>query len=170
MVVVNISEKGYVKNIPLKYSRSMKLLIRQIMIPHTNPHQAMAIGVVNSKGKGKVRIISFALTTEALLNGQKTVTRRFWDDTFAIRFKKGDLVKAYSKLPFAGGNPIAIIRLTDDPYKEPLSIMTDAEEKAEGGLWGSAAEFVEMMGGPEKTPWVVRFKLKEILAPNRSHQ
>jgi hypothetical protein len=106
-----------------------------------------------------VKIISFAWTTNALSQDKKTVTRRFWKDDYARRFRKGDLVAAYDRSPRFKGKQVATIRLTQDPYKEPLSLMTDAEEKAEGGLWGSAEAFVEMMGGPDKVPWVVRFEV-----------
>lgn len=110
-----------------------------------------------------MRIISFAWTVDALLNKKKTVSRRFWNDNYARWFKKGDLVQAYSKDARADGKPVAIIRLTHDPYKELLSKMTDEEEKAEGGLWGSADEFIRAMGGPGKEPWVIRLELMEIL-------
>ncbi|MEE9356541.1 MAG: hypothetical protein V3U75_13200 [Methylococcaceae bacterium] len=105
-----------------------------------------------------MKIISFAWTTEALRTGKKTVTRRFWSDSYAKQFKEGDLVQAYDRSPRFKGKQIAIIRLTQAPYKEPLSLMTDEEEKAEGGLWGSAEAFIEAMGGPDKVPWVIRFE------------
>ena len=44
-----------------------------------------------------MRIISFAWTTEALIQGKKTQTRRFWKDRYAKSFKKGDLIQAYDK-------------------------------------------------------------------------
>ena len=88
-----------------------------------------------------MKIISFAWTTEAFLEGLKTVTRRDWSDKYAQRFHKGDFCKAYDKSPRNGGRCIGIIRLIKDPYKEPLSAMTDEEEKKEGGLWGSAKAF-----------------------------
>lgn len=106
-----------------------------------------------------MKIISFAWTIAALKQDKKTVTRRFWKDSYAKRFKKGDLVAAYDRSPRFGGKKIETIRLTCAPYKEFLSLMTDAEEKAEGGLWGSAEAFVRAMGGPDKEPWVVRFEV-----------
>jgi len=110
------------------------------------------------------RIISFAWTTPQLLNGLKTVTRRDWSATYASLFRAGDLVQAYDKNPRVGGKRVAIIRLTKDPYKERLGDITDAEEKAEGGMWGSAREFIDAFcTGAGVTPdhkiWVIRFEL-----------
>jgi hypothetical protein len=110
-----------------------------------------------------MRIISFAWTIKEVLTGQKTVTRRFWIDEYAKAFKKGDLVSAWDKLPYAGGKKIAILRLTCNPYKEPLYQMTDAEERAEGGKWGSASAFVREMEKPGQIPWVIRFELVEVI-------
>lgn len=105
-----------------------------------------------------MKIISFVWTVEALLAGKKTVTRRFWTDNYAEQFKAGDLVQAYDRSPRFKGKQVAIIRLIQTPYEESLSLMTDEEEKAEGGLWGSAEAFIEAMGGPDKVPWVIRFE------------
>ncbi len=111
-----------------------------------------------------MKIISFAWTVKPLLEGKKSVTRRFWKDEYAGRFKLGDLVAAYDRSPRFKGKQVATIRLTHAPYKEPLKHMTDAEEVAEGGLWGSAEAFIAAMGGPDKVPWVLRF---ELVALNR---
>lgn len=54
---------------------------------------------------------------------------------------------------------MGVIRLTCDPYKERLADMPEEDEKKEGGLWGSKAEFVLALGGPDKEPWVVRFEI-----------
>ena len=109
-----------------------------------------------------MRIISFAYTTQALLSGKKTVTRRFWQDGYAFNFRKGQLVQAYDKNPRIGGKRVAIIRLTDWPYKEKLSQMTDEEEVAEGHLWGDAQGFIRAMGDPSLEVWVIRFELVRI--------
>ena len=104
-----------------------------------------------------MRIISFAHTTQALLQLRKKVTRRFWQDSYAAGFRKGQLIQAYDKNPRIGGKRVAIIRLTEDPYKERLGDMTDEEERLEGGLWGSAEAFIEAMGHPDLEVWVIRF-------------
>lgn len=106
-----------------------------------------------------MKIISFAWTVPPLLEGKKTVTRRFWNNEYARRFKKGDLVAAYNKSPRFGGKQIATIKLTCNPYKEFLSRMTDEEEKAEGGLWGSAKAFADGMGGKHLSVFVIRFEV-----------
>jgi len=106
-----------------------------------------------------MKIISFAWTTEALLSGKKIVTRRFWKATHARKFKDGDLVAAYDRNPYNGGKQVAVIRIISTPYRERLKHMTDAEERLEGGLWGSAEAFMEAMGGPEAEPWVIWFSL-----------
>lgn len=106
-------------------------------------------------------IISFAWTTGALLSGDKTVTRRFWTDAYAKRFKKGMLVDAYDKSPRCRGKKVADIRLTKDPYKEKLSNMSDDHYWREGGYryWNNKEDYIEDMGGPEKEPWVIEFEL-----------
>jgi hypothetical protein len=109
-----------------------------------------------------MRIISFAYTTPALLSLKKKVTRRFWQDEYAKQFRKGQLIQAYDKNPRVGGKRVAILRLTEDPYKEQLGDMTDREEKLEGGLWGSAEAFIEAMGHPSLEVWVIRFIVVKI--------
>ena len=101
--------------------------------------------------------ISFAWTTADLVLGQKTATRRCWDDRHAGRFRAGDEVLAYERSPRAGGKPIAVIRLTRDPYRQPLSAMTEADLAREGTLWSSVAEFCQ--GFPCAEPWVIEFEL-----------
>ncbi len=112
---------------------------------------------------GNRKIISFAWTTDALLTGRKRVTRRRWKDSYARRFKAGDLVEAYDRLPRFGGKRVATIRLTCDPYKERLADMPPEDLEAEGGLWKSKEDFVRALGGdPDETVWVVRFELVEV--------
>ena len=113
-----------------------------------------------------MKIISFAWTTEVLMSGLKTVTRRDWSDDYARRFHKGDYCKAYDRSPRNGGRCVGIIRLTCEPYKEPLALMTDDEEKAEGGLWGSAEAYIDAYCEGACFPsshelWVIRFQLVE---------
>ena len=44
-----------------------------------------------------MRIISFAETTPALLEGRKTCTRRMWKEPYAQQFYKGERVQAYNR-------------------------------------------------------------------------
>lgn len=110
-------------------------------------------------------IISFAWTTEALISGRKTVTRRYWSRRYAQRFHAGDLTQAYDRSPRYRGQQVAIIRLTRDPYTQSLDDLTDEDERKEGGLWGSAQAFREVMWGAnlredtEPDPFVLEFEL-----------
>jgi uncharacterized protein YqfB (UPF0267 family) len=105
-----------------------------------------------------MKIISFAWTTDALIAGEKTVTRRDWNDAYARRFKAGEIISAYDKNPRAGGKKIAEIRLTRAPYRQWLHDVTDEDEVKEGGLWGSGQAYREMMGD-DRQVWVVEFEL-----------
>ena len=114
-----------------------------------------------------MKIISFAWTVEPLVRGQKTCTRRNWSDDYARRFKNNDYVQAFDREPREGGQCVATIQLTCDPYKEFLMDMTDEEEKAEGGVWGSAKAFIEAYcrGADaifDYELWVIRFKLVKV--------
>lgn len=79
-----------------------------------------------------MKIISFAYTTPALLAGRKTVTRREWKDSWAERFKKDEFVQAYDKDARYGGKKVAVIQLTEKPYKEELIKMPFADYEGEG--------------------------------------
>lgn len=81
-------------------------------------------------------ILSFAHTTDALLAGRKTVTRRDWRPRHAARFTAGKIIDAWSQLPYvAGAKQIARVRLTADAVLEPLSKMPDSDYEAEGFGW-----------------------------------
>lgn len=107
-------------------------------------------------------IISFAWTIQALLDEKKTVTRRDWDDKYARRLHKGDIVDAYDKNPRAGGKHIADIKITKEPYRQCLHDVTDEDVIKEGGLWGSGKKYQEMMGD-DRQVWVIEFKLIRVL-------
>jgi len=111
-----------------------------------------------------MKIISFAWTTQALLKGKKTVTRRDWNDKYAKSFHKDDIVQAYDKNPRSGGKKIAEIILTAEPYKQWLHDVIDEDEKREGGLWGNGKAYQEAMG-EDRELWVIEFTLQEIITP-----
>jgi hypothetical protein len=98
-------------------------------------------------------IISFAYTWDALLAGRKTCTRRDWSriqfGRFVRAWEDGRLVhQAWGNLPFVEGAMRGPdIRLTCKPYLEPLCDMPESDLEAEGGLWASKQEFVELFGG-----------------------
>lgn len=112
--------------------------------------------------------ISFAWTTQELLEGKKTVTRRMWMPKHAAKFHEGDLVNAWSKNPRCrGAKCVAVIRLTK-VYKERLGDMPESDVAAEGGRWPSKKAFIEGMSGvpggvPDMVVWVIRFKLEKVL-------
>ena len=111
-------------------------------------------------------IVSFGETTEALLAGVKTVTRRKWADSHAVKFEAGSVHKAYDKVPFRGGKHIADIRLTAAPYK--TRFVPDADWEAEGFAYMAArglkvfgkepvALWMEWANGGAADLYVVRF-------------
>lgn len=108
--------------------------------------------------------ISFAWTTQELLKGKKTVTRRTWLSGHARKFHAGDLVNAYSKNPRCrGAKRVAVIRLTKI-YRERLGDMPESDVAAEGGRWPDKAAFIEAQGGdPNLVVWVLNFELVEVL-------
>jgi hypothetical protein len=58
-----------------------------------------------------------------------------------------------------GAKKIADIQLTQLPYQERLADMSFSDLDAEGGLWGSKDEFINLFGSPDTVVWVVRFQL-----------
>ncbi len=113
-------------------------------------------------------IISFAATTEALLAGRKTMTRRRWKqrhyDSWLTAFQLGwRRHKAYDRSPRCGGRQIGWIWLTGIPYWERLCDMPEEDVAAEGGLWKDKAEFVEAFGcDPQEPVVVLRFEFEKL--------
>ncbi len=114
--------------------------------------------------------ISFYWTLTALLAGAKTVTRRKWKDSYAAKFRKGDLVAAYDRQPRFGGRRVMLLKLTRDPYKENTADMPDSDWVEEGMhvLEGEGrtldglvpAEFwLRWKEGEPEDVWVIRFKV-----------
>ena len=120
-------------------------------------------------------ILSFAWTTDVLLAGKKTCTRRVWSDRTArawvnaytsdapkatCPFRDRLIHSAWNKCSFLkGAKKIADIRLTQLPYRERLANMPESDLEAEGGLWASRDEFINLFGSPDIVVWVVRFEL-----------
>jgi hypothetical protein len=109
-------------------------------------------------------IISFAYTWAVLLAGRKTCTRRDWSriqfERLVRAWDEGRLIhQAWSHLPFVEGAAKGPdIRLTCRPYLEPLCDMPESDLEAEGGLWATKQEFVELFGGdPSREVAVARF-------------
>jgi len=110
-------------------------------------------------------ILSFAMTTDELLAGEKTVTRRDWKNSYMENWQRwydeGHLVHdAYDQIPIAGGEKIGEIRLTERPYWEPLREMPESDLEAEGGMVDTLTEFYDLVElPPEHEVAVVRFEL-----------
>jgi hypothetical protein len=110
--------------------------------------------------------ISFGLTQDALLGGHKTVTRRNWSartvSSCIKAFNRGMRVhQAWSQCSFVkGAHPIALIEFTRVPYLERLADMPEADLIAEGGLWATKKEFIDLFGGaPQQMVLVIHFRL-----------
>ncbi|AFJ21461.1 hypothetical protein [Salisaeta icosahedral phage 1] len=109
-------------------------------------------------------IISFALTKDEFLSGQKTVTRRDWAASHMANWQRwydeGRLIHdAYDKIPIAGGKPIGRFRLVERPYWEALADMPEDDLQAEGGMVDTLEEFYELIGfPPSHEVAVVRFE------------
>lgn len=122
-----------------------------------------------------MKIISFAWTTRALLEGRKTVTRRHWTKQLV---QEGDLVQAYDRSPRFKGKPVAIIKI-EKVSQEKLSDITSAEMEKEGfsapcaGRLASCkcqsredfiAGWIENYGGDEnQLVWRIQFRVIDIL-------
>lgn len=115
-------------------------------------------------------IISFAWTTRALLAGEKTVTRRRWTPSHARKFRAGQLVDAWDKLPrVRGSKKVATIRLTRDPFLERTSKMTVASYHREGLPWLHEhgvdipeALWFEHWRNADEEVYVVEFELMDV--------
>ena len=110
--------------------------------------------------------ISFSLTQEALLGGRKTVTRRKWSDrtvnSCISAFNRGMRVhQAWNQCSFVkGARPIGTIEFTRVPYLERLVDMPETDLIAEGGLWATKNEFIDLFGGdPQQMVLVIHFRL-----------
>lgn len=115
-------------------------------------------------------ILSFAWTSLVLLSGQKTCTRRSFCNctaqTWLKAYNNGRLVhQAWDKCAFCHlAKKIADIRLTQLIYQERLCDMPESDLEAEGGLWASGQEFIDLFGGDSnRVVWVVRFELVQVI-------
>ena len=112
--------------------------------------------------------ISFSWTTAPFLAGAKTMTRRYWKDSHAKKFKVGTIVDAYDKLPYRGGKKIGTIKITKKPYQQKTRLMLMHDYIREGLLWmhqnnkkiqgKTPDEFFNKWKEKNDTVWVVEFK------------
>lgn len=112
-------------------------------------------------------IISFAKTTGALLAGKKTVTRRDWPDSHAVKFKPGAVAIAYDKQPMYGGAAVARIKIVSIRRESLNELLADesyarAELAREGGLWRDLEEFLALFSKAKHgDPYRIEFRLVE---------
>lgn len=103
--------------------------------------------------------VSFAMTSGAYEDRSKTETRRFWKATHAAKFPAGVEFMGITKDFRAGGQKMHASRVVFC-VQERLGDMSDESFEREGGTryWENKAAYIRMMGGPDKTPWVLRFE------------
>lgn len=127
------------------------------------------------------RIISFAWTTPALVAGQKTVTRREWDDDYAKRWKPGEIALAYNRSPRAHGEAVARLKIISVTHEDDF-LAPSSDYEAEGFAW--LKEHPEALPKTDRSmyrfnversqfnrwrdaggkSWVIRFEVLEIFA------
>jgi hypothetical protein len=99
------------------------------------------------------------MTAEAYTDRTKTETRRFWKARHAALFLPGRMFDGLNKDFRAGGH-----RLHSSCVvfcrQERLGDMTEDSFLREGGTryWANREAYIEMMGGPDLCPWVLRFE------------
>ncbi len=107
--------------------------------------------------------ISFAWTTPQFQDGTKTVTRRDWCDRTFYQWRNAwddhRLVHdAWDKNPRNGGKKVGTFMMTARPYRERLGDFPESDLKAEGGLWATIQDYIELQGGDiSKKLVVIRF-------------
>ena len=116
------------------------------------------------------RAISFGYTSEPLLSGKKSVTRRAWKDSYAQyfvdAFHQDKKIPAIDKDYRRGGKVIGYLTLTCAPYKEKLADMPESDLEAEGGMAKTVERFIEKYfdGNADQEVWVVRFSFEMLKA------
>ena len=112
-------------------------------------------------------LISFAMTVDEFLSGEKTCTRRDWSDNYRKLWQKwwdeGKYVHtAYDKNPRNSGKVIGHFMLTKRPYREKLCNMPESDLMAEGNICETRESFFRLIGKtPDDIVTVVRFKKLE---------
>lgn len=78
------------------------------------------------------RLLYFGPMSVALLKGRKTSVRVPFASRRSVAFQPGELVPAYDQRPKRGGKPIAMLRITDRPYRMNSADATEEDYEIEG--------------------------------------
>jgi hypothetical protein len=113
-------------------------------------------------------ILVFSWTTEALLAGQKTVTRRDWADKHAAKFREGVVVQAYDKNPRNKGIQVGTL-IVKEITRQRTGLMTRADYRDEGfaylygknGVEDASPASFEAWRRADVMMWVCRFEIVE---------
>lgn len=125
------------------------------------------------ESKPKAMGISFSRTIDELTSGKKTQTRRAWQDDYAknfIRyFDENIAIPALNKGRHRGGHELGFIKLTQRPYQQYLSEMSPIDLQEEGGMVGTAQEFIDtFFEGQDKLVWVLHFEFLSVPSNNNA--
>ena len=80
------------------------------------------------------RDISMACVTPSFVTGNKSVTRRNWTDRHSRLFTDGTQALVWNKQARFGGEPIGVLELTENPFKQSTGEMTVQDYDMEGFL------------------------------------
>lgn len=113
--------------------------------------------------------ISFGWTSDVLLQGLKTQTRRQWTDKrlecFIKYFDQQRIVPALNKQKCYGGSQIGWVMLTQKPYLQPIKEMPESDVSLEGYPSLSQQEFVNKFFtklNPETQLVVINFEFEPL--------
>lgn len=123
----------------------------------------------------------FGWTTPAVVNSQKTLTLRAMGPVEAVQWRMGELVYAYDRDPSDGGERLALLRLTHDPYEVSTMQLRKSDFNALGFGYLQAMGITAPNGNTptqiwqrmQQTPerlYVVRFRIERLYdarAPTR---
>jgi hypothetical protein len=103
--------------------------------------------------------VSFAMTSGAYADRSKDETRRFWKPRHAAKFKPGVVFMGITKDFRAGGERMHASRVVFC-RPERLGDMTEDSFIREGGTryWPNREAYIDVMGGPDLVPYVLRFE------------
>jgi len=78
------------------------------------------------------RNISMAYVTPSFVTNNKSVTRRNWANVTIKQFKKEIKALVWNKQARFGGEPIGVLELTENPFKQGTNNMTETDYVGEG--------------------------------------